>query len=703
MKHPLPPLVPVTLPTPHRPFDLPHTLAGTLPDLLAAPLTDTQPQQPRPDTAEAQVPALPDPGWAPQDCTALIDLLLELRQDMLAQEALLAPQIEAVAPTHRASARNFAHYLALRRGDRRALQEQLAALGLSSLGRSEAAVLANLDKVLGLLHRLAGRPWQDHSAGEPIGLHGGQRLLQAHSNALLGAAPAGRSVRIMVTLPSEAASDPALLRRLVDAGMDIARINCAHDEAPAWTAMAAGVRAAAQAAGRPVRVLMDLGGPKLRTGPIAAGPAVLKLQPRRDSFGRVIAPVTLGLRPPGSRLPVPGADAQLSVDGDWLARLRVGDELNLTDAREARRTLQVVACGEAGVRVESGHTLYLLPGTEVQGPSHWTPAEPQPGPRSDAHPAPHRSHPHSSGRPQRSPHCTRLQDIPCRPGSLFLRVGDRLRLTRGGIASPRSREEADAQGPAELQLACTLPEVFGQVHPGERVLFDDGRITGVIRQAEADGLQVDITHTRPGGSVLAADKGINLPDSALDLPALTDKDLADLTTVARIADLAGLSFVQRAEDVRTLRHQLQAQGAPNLGVLLKIETRRAFENLPELVLAAMAGEAAGLMIARGDLAVECGYERLAEVQEELLWAAEAAHLPVVWATQVLETLAKTGQPSRAEITDAAMGERAECVMLNKGPHIVAAMHTLDDILQRMQAHQDKKRSLLRALGAWQRR
>jgi pyruvate kinase len=106
------------------------------------------------------------------------------------------------------------------------------------------------------------------------------------------------------------------------------------------------------------------------------------------------------------------------------------------------------------------------------------------------------------------------------------------------------------------------------------------------------------------------------------------------------------------------------------------------------------------MIARGDLAVECGYERLAEVQEEILWAAEAAHMPVVWATQVLETLAKTGRPSRAEITDAAMGERAECVMLNKGPYILDAMRTLDDILSRMQSHQAKKRSLLRALKAW---
>ena len=161
-----------------------------------------------------------------------------------------------------------------------------------------------------------------------------------------------------------------------------------------------------------------------------------------------------------------------------------------------------------------------------------------------------------------------------------------------------------------------------------------------------------------------------------------------------------MSFVQHGRDIEALHAHLATLGAGSVGIILKIETRRAFENLPDLLLSAMGSQAAGVMIARGDLAVECGYERLAEVQEEILWAAEAAHMPVVWATQVLETLAKTGRPSRAEITDAAMGERAECVMLNKGPYILDAMRTLDDILSRMQSHQAKKRSLLRALKAW---
>jgi pyruvate kinase len=104
------------------------------------------------------------------------------------------------------------------------------------------------------------------------------------------------------------------------------------------------------------------------------------------------------------------------------------------------------------------------------------------------------------------------------------------------------------------------------------------------------------------------------------------------------------------------------------------------------------------MIARGDLAVECGFERLAEVQEEILWMCEAAHVPAIWATQVLESLAKEGLPSRAEVTDAAMAHRAECVMLNKGPYIVDAVKALDDILRRMHGHQAKKQPMLRRLG-----
>ena len=182
--------------------------------------------------------------------------------------------------------------------------------------------------------------------------------------------------------------------------------------------------------------------------------------------------------------------------------------------------------------------------------------------------------------------------------------------------------------------------------------------------------------------------------------ALTDKDIADLSTAVEIADVVEMSFVQDPCDVVRLHDELTRFGGDRLGVVPKIETRRAFERLPQLPLTAMRRPRVGVMIARGDLAVEVGYARLAELQEEILWLCEAAHLPVIWATEVLEQLAKSGLPSRAEVSVAAMGERAECVMLNKGPHIDEAIEVLDDILSRLAEHDYKKNALLRQLHSW---
>jgi pyruvate kinase len=178
---------------------------------------------------------------------------------------------------------------------------------------------------------------------------------------------------------------------------------------------------------------------------------------------------------------------------------------------------------------------------------------------------------------------------------------------------------------------------------------------------------------------------------------MTDKDAKDLEFVAQHADVVELSFANRAGDVELLQRHLARLGDRQPAIVLKIETRRGFEGLPDMLLTAMRASSCGVMIARGDLAVECGFERLAEVQEEILWICEAAHVPVIWATQVLESLAKEGMPSRAEITDAAMGHRAECVMLNKGPNMIGAVRVLDDILRRMEAHQAKKQAMLREL------
>jgi pyruvate kinase len=162
--------------------------------------------------------------------------------------------------------------------------------------------------------------------------------------------------------------------------------------------------------------------------------------------------------------------------------------------------------------------------------------------------------------------------------------------------------------------------------------------------------------------------------------------------------MVALSFLRTPDDVLQLEEHLQRLGAGRLGIVLKIENAAAFRNLPRILLASLRAPPVGVMVARGDLAVEVGFERLSEVQEEILWLCEAAHVPVIWATQVLEGLAKGGAPTRAEVSDAVMSSRAECVMLNKGPMIVPTVAFLSDILERMAEHHDKRMSLLRRLS-----
>jgi pyruvate kinase len=590
------------------------------------------------------------------DIESVLRELSAIRADMVAGTAVSQRRLDELHPKFRASARNLLHYLALRRRDLRPLQIRLAELGLSSLGRAESHALAAVDAVLEALHHLTGRPWQRPYSGEDaVDLAKGRRLLAEHTDALLGPATPGREVRIMVTMPSEAADDYTLVHELLKQGMDCMRINCAHDDAATWSRMIEHLRRAGESLGRTCRIVMDLAGPKLRTGPLVPPPAVARIRPRRDLRGRVTAPARVWLTAEDAPYPPPSAaDASLRVPASWLARRYAGERVKFTDARDADRALDIVDLSERGCWAEAAKTAYIVPVALVG-------------------------------------------ELPPGDSAIVLRQGDLLILT--GELRPGGPATRDSGGEVltPATIGCTIPEVLNDIRSGEPIWFDDGKIGGVAEKVEAGRVLVRITHTRARGAKLRADKGINLPESHLHLAALTSADLANLPFVAEHADVVELSFANGAKDVAALEEHLARLGSRQPAIVLKIETRRGFENLPDMLLTAMRLPCCGVMIARGDLAVECGFERLAEIQEEILWICEAAHVPVIWATQVLETLAKEGMPSRAEITDAAMGDRAECVMLNKGPHVLSAVRLLDDILRRMQAHQAKKRAMLREL------
>jgi len=598
---------------------------------------------------------------------SLRDELFALRTELVASEQRSSAWIAEVQPGQRASARNLVHYLALRRGDQRNLQGRLSSEGLSSLGRSESYVMASLDAVLRVLQALIAGT-DDHGQQAPAALtrERGQALIAEHAAQLLGPPPAQRRVRIMVTLPTEAASDPALVHELIRRGMDCARINAAHDDVAVWRAMARHVRDAATALGRPCTIAVDLPGPKCRTGALQPGPQVRKLRPVRDRLGAVLAPARAWLTV-DEQSTRPHA---LPVSAEFLSRLDSHSQLTLRDARGRLRHFRVSSLDAGDVEIESDRTSYVQTGSQLRCAAHEVAIGP----------------------------------LPASEQPLLLHVDDTLALTRAGTPGGPARfstqhgcDPSDSTQIAPAHIPCEPPELVDMVCVGESVWLDDGKIGGVVTSVETERFLVRITAARPAGDKLRAGKGINLPDSNIRLRALTAADLDALAFAAEAADLVSLSFVHDPADVRALQDQLSKVGRPELGVILKIETRRGFERLPELMLTAMRSGCPGVMIARGDLAVECGFERLAELQEEILWLSEAAHVPVVWATQVLETLAKTGRPTRAEVSDAGLAERAECVMLNKGPHIAEAVTVLDDILRRMSAHQEKKTATFRSL------
>jgi pyruvate kinase len=456
------------------------------------------------------------------------------------------PRIEraAFAP----SALNLAHYLGFRETDLRPLQRRLMALGLSSLGRAEGRVLATLDAVGAAVAALAADGNSSLRLPAERQFFRGEALLAANASAILGTVAPGRAGRIMVTLGTDAAGDPAVIRDLVRRGASLVRINCAHDNPDIWARMIANARGAG---GRKrVRVLMDIAGPKVRTGAVYAA-----------------------------------ADHE---------RLDVGSELLLA------RTID-------------------------------------PG----------------------------LAEYP-------------------------------------VQFTCTAPEVLDRLKTDHTVSFDDGVMHGTIARTVPQGFVVRIAGGRLKGMKLKPEKGLIFPGVELGLDPLTAKDRADLDFVAANADLVGYSFVETPGHVAMLQEELRRRRDDwtGLGIVAKIETPRAVANLPEIIVAAAGRQPLAVMIARGDLAVELGFERLAEMQEEILWVCEAAHVPAIWATDVLSGLIKSGVPSRGEMTDAAMAGRAECVMLNKGPNLAVAVDALNHLLQRMGEHQTKKTPTLRALRSW---
>ncbi len=604
-----------------------------------------------------------------QPLKSIYDNLSLFHQHALDAEKEYASDLQAIPEKWRDSARNLVHYLALRRHDIRPLQVQLSYLGLSSLGRLEAHVLAGIESVLFALKRMADVPLDTTpDPPEPVDFTEGDQSLIEHTNLLLGSPNSERVVRIMVTMPSEAAEDYTLVRKLMEAGMDVMRINSAHDDEQAWKKMVQHARRAEKETKRSCRILFDLCGPKLRTGALEPRMAVVHFQPKRDERGMIITPafVWIGNSPPPDQdKPI---SATIPVNDHLVKAFQPGDIVQFTDIPGRSREILILKQDTGGAWGEAMQSVYLEPG-----------------------------HPLQLVRNEKVIATGSVGYLPSPTSFIRLSVGETLDVIPGNELGRSAKKGPDGSIVESAQIPCTLPQVFTDVKPGDPILFDDGKFSGTVQEASAQGLKVIIDRTPPRGGKLRSDKGINLPQTKFSLPSLALDDLDNLDFAAEHVDLIGLSFVSQPADLFQLHEELRKRGKSELGIILKIENRIAFENLPQLLMAGLREPPFGVMVARGDLGVEIGFERLAEVQEQILWLCEAAHIPVIWATQVLESLAKKGMPSRAEVTDAAMSGRAECVMLNKGPFVLQTVEFLTQILFRMRDHHHKKTPMLRKL------
>jgi pyruvate kinase len=361
--------------------------------------------------------------------------------------------------------------------------------------------------------------------------------------------------RIMVTIPPWGAGNVPFLHSLIDAGMDVARINASHGDPAQWKASIDALRTAAASAGRRIPVCIDLAGPKVRTGVCASGPIAL-------------------------------------VAGDRLV-------------------------------------LHASSNESIDGP-----------------------------------------------------------------------RDAEGRLTAPARVAVRPREVVEYVAPGQRVMFDDGNIraTCVVVDRAKGEIVVEVDAVRTGAWGLKDRKGVNVPDTDMPIAALTDEDLSTLDFVVEHVDIVAMSFVRTPADIADLHRAIQARTHRTLGVVAKIETPQACRALPEILLELMKEPPCGVMLARGDLGVEIGFEHLPEAQDEILSICEAAHVPVLWATQVLESMTEHGFPTRGEVTDAADAARADAIMLGIGPFMVDTVAFVEDLLARTQIRRARSRALL---GKWQ--
>jgi pyruvate kinase len=251
-------------------------------------------------------------------------------------------------------------------------------------------------------------------------------------------------------------------------------------------------------------------------------------------------------------------------------------------------------------------------------------------------------------------------------GPVTLKDGEPLSIVVGDI-------EGDAQ-----HVSTTYADLPKGVHAGDTLLLDDGKLELRVKRVAGDEIETIVVE----GGPLGEHKGINVPSVELPTTGLTAKDIDDLHFGVRAGvDYVALSFVQNAAVLRQAREEIQKAGGSSIPLIAKLERPEAISRLEEIL-----GASDAVMVARGDLGLELPLERVPRIQKDVTRWARALHVPVIVATQVLESMRTEPRPTRAEVSDAAnaVDDGVDAIMLSgetaAGAYPVRAVHTLDLVI-----------------------
>ena len=567
---------------------------------------------------------------------------------------------------------NLYQYLRLREDDWTKLQEKLFLLSLSSLGRSYAHVSASVDTLHDQLCCSLGVkeiPSKKTATFHHLNIEDSIEIASKNATNLLGGKTSSRlskqSTSLMITLPSNAMqNNGALIKKLAKSKVGIFRINTAHDSADYWKEMAKTITAANKSLDErsKAKIFVDLAGPKIRTGlarkinmPIEMGSNKIEKEifiyhDDRDSKPESKDTLSLKITP-----------AQIVISDKFYSTLQNNKSIKIKDVNGKKAKIKIIDKSSAYARCTIDKKVFLDKNSILKY----------------------------------NKKTTAIKNIVPQSELIRVFVGDEIIVTQKKVLATAAITTKKGSVVQPAIISCNHSGILKDVKKGDPIFIDDGKVSLEVIEEGKDAIRCKVTVAKANGTLIKEEKGINFPNTFINTSAITALDKKNLKSVIEFADSVSVSFCQSAEDVKTVQKLLHQYGKKDIGIIAKIETKQAVLNMPEILSQLLKSKNSGVMIARGDLAIEVGFENLAHIQESLLDICDAAHLPVIWATQVLESKMKHNLPSRAEVTDAAMSSRAECVMLNKGPFAFDTIDVLTSILHNMHKSFKKNRQLLK--------